>query len=482
MDLSKWILCTFFLILPCLGCAQGEPTTHTQSIEDLLADPCFKTAGLGLVVADLDGGQWIFDRAPDLALPPASTLKIWTTAAALDLLGEDFRYKTIVQYQGTIRGDTLHGDLVIHGFGDPTLASRHFSDNPLPDLSKYVAGLVKQAGIEVILGDIIGDASYFSKDKLSATWPYQDLGNYYGSACIGLNAYDNLCDIHFQQQRNIGDLVSIAHITPAVPSLRLECFVRTGPLGSGDQAYVMGAPYQHERMVIGTIPPGSGLFKIKGSLPDPAFFLAFTLSHGLHDHGILVQGTHKSTFQQRGVPRTNLGEIPSPPLQEIIKLTNVESINLFAEGLGMRSEAVGASDSEDHFLISYWKEAGIELNGCRLSDFAGLAPDNAVTARAMVEVLIEIHHRPEKYPGFLSSLAVGGLTGTLKSIWTKSAAKGHIYAKSGSISGVRSYAGYIDTRSGNNLAFCVLTHNPACSSSSVRKKLEQLLEDLYFTY
>lgn len=470
-----------FLTITYLSCAQNNQKEIPTSLSTILTDPCFHHAGLGLAVYDLSNSTYQFVSNPDLALPPASTLKIWTTAAALDQLGADFRFTTEIGYVGKIHGDTLSGDLIIKGSGDPSLASSQFSTNALQALLDSIYQIVRTADINVIKGSIVGDASFYPKDLLPRTWPYQDLGNYYGSHTTGLNVFDNLFEIHFQQNLRRGQSVKVLRTRPMIPSLQIDSYVTTGEQGSGDQAYVMGAPFQEKRMIIGTIPPGSGQFKIKGSLPDPALFLAHHLHEDLEKKGIPVMNGFGSTYKSSKDLQL-LGSLESKPLHTLAELTNKKSINLFAEGIGQRMATSQMEKAGVHPLQAYWEGKEINLGGCRISDFAGLAPDNAITARSMVEVLAYIYKYPERYPKFEQTLARSGMSGTLVNMWRSSPARGQILAKSGSINGVLSYAGYIDARSGRKLAFCVLTQNADCKVGSIRKKLEELLEILYLFF
>jgi D-alanyl-D-alanine carboxypeptidase/D-alanyl-D-alanine-endopeptidase (penicillin-binding protein 4) len=123
----------------------------------------------------------------------------------------------------------------------------------------------------------------------------------------------------------------------------------------------------------------------------------------------------------------------------------------------------------------------VDMRGCRFKDYSGLSPFNAISAQAMVEILQHIHQNQIIWPAFLQSLAIAGQTGTLRSFLKSTKAEGRVFAKSGLISGVRSYAGYMVSESGKWYAFDIMTHNSACGAQQVRKKLEQLLETLYLS-
>ncbi|NND05704.1 MAG: D-alanyl-D-alanine carboxypeptidase/D-alanyl-D-alanine-endopeptidase [Saprospiraceae bacterium] len=449
-------------------------------LTNILQSECFQHASVGLAVYNLTSSAYEFLYNADLSLTPASTLKIWTTAAALAVLGPTYRFVSEVGYSGKISGDTLYGDLIIKGSGDPSLASNHLQNDALEKLLVSIAEILQASDIRVITGAVIGDASAIPKQTLPRTWPYQDLGNYYGSHCTGLNVVDNLFEIRFQQNQNQGELVPIAEIRPSVPRLELVSYVTTGPAGSGDQAYVMGAPFQTERLIVGTIPPGSGIFRIKGSLPDPANFLAHHLHQFLKGGGYTISNGYTSNYAPIDY-LTILGAIRSDAnVYALCDFTNKKSINLFAEGLG--HHLAKEMNGEEHPLLDYWSGCKIAVDGCKVYDYSGLSPENTLTARAMIEVLAEINRHPEEYIDFKKTLAQAGVSGTLSNMWKNSPAQGKIWAKSGSISGVLNYAGYMESKSGKNLAFCLFTQHADCINGSTRRKLEQVLEIVHLSY
>jgi len=456
----------------------AQPTLESR-LNSILKDECFTSAGFGIMLKDLQKDSVLFAHESSRALPPASTLKLLTTAAAYEVLGPDFRFATKFGYTGRIRGDTLFGDLVIKGSGDPTLGSNNMVGVDLAELLVDMTDAVKTTGIKYVTGSVIGDASYYDLILIPRTWPYQDMANYYGAFCGGLNVHDNLHFLKLGQQNRVGALVTQVEIAPFVPNLEVSSLVRSGPLGSGDNAYIMGAPFQINRHVVGTIPPGTGTFTIKGSLPDPALFLATHLRMALTGAGIASGGMPVSVYSEGPAAIHQIREMKSPSLDQIAKKTNQSSVNLFAEGLGLRAakEKSFSSDSE-HWLHSFWSSRAIDMSGCRFSDYAGLAPDNAISASAMVQILQKMHSS-KHWDNFLSSLAIAGESGTMRSMLRHSKAKGKIFAKSGLINGVRNYAGYIQGYGGKWYAFAIMTHNPTCNGQVVKKKLEQLLETLY---
>lgn len=453
------------------ACAQTPKVV--PPLQPLLEDSYFQYGQLSVAFLDLENDSLTVAHNHQMALPTASVLKILTTASALKMLGPESTFKTEVGYTGEVEDGLLKGDLIVSGEGDPSWASAHLGKSIEMALEPVVEGL-RAAGIKAIAGDVVGDASIYSKILIPKTWPYQDMGNYYGAFCAGLNFADNMHYVHLRQQQKEGVAVDEVEIDPEVPNLHIESLLLTGPAGSGDQAYIMGAPFQHNRFVQGTIPPGRGTFTIKGAVPDPALFVSHHLYNYLLHHGISVQGTYAATYQDGVKPLKIVYEYTSKPLSHLAKLTNEKSINLFAEGLGLKAHI-----TPEH-MKDFWHDEGVDMTGTRVADFAGLAPDNAVSAQVIVDVLQTIYDDKDWWKVFRPTLAVAGESGTMRSLLRGSPARGKVYAKSGLISGVRNYAGYMKI-SNRWYAFCVMSYN-AGEGQQLREKLAQLLETLYLVH
>ncbi len=462
----------FLMMLPLIPAASQE---MEDALSSLLSDDCLENAGIGVYLLDLESGNVLAEHQAQLPLPPASTLKVLTTIQALEILGEHFQTHTVFGYRGKLSGDTLHGDLIIRGAGDPTLGSpRH--DYPFRSLLEHWTTKVIQQNIRYVTGAVVSDASYCSIADGANSWPYEDLGNYYGAVACGLNIHDNEYEVRLRQELVEGSAIQIESIRPQVPGLDLISYVLAGPRHSGDQAYIIGAPLQNNRYIRGTIPVGNGSFVIRGSLPDPPYFLARHVKDVLRQSGIVVDGDAISVYESTGEIEV-LDEMPSSSVQSIIKWVNHQSVNLYAEGLGLWIEKMGAPRTAS--LIEYFEARGIELGGCRSVDYCGLAPDNALHAKGLVEILAYAHDKPDLFQLVRTSLPVVGEAGTVRSMLRSSPARGSIYAKSGQISGVRNYVGYIKSKQDHWLAFAILTQNPQCGSQVVRRKLALLLESMY---
>ena len=255
-----------------------------------------------------------------------------TTSTSLALLGKDYRFKTTLGYNGTIEKNTLKGHLHIIGGAD-SLGSPYMEGVPSLDslLNLFVLQLKKQK-IKEIHGDLLIDESFFHTQSVPMDWQWGDLGNHYGAASFGFNIHDNLYALYFKQNQTIGKKPAIKSLQPEVPYLNFVNEVKNDHKFSGDNAYIYCAPKSQRAFIRGTIPVGSGTFKIKGSIPDPAQFFGIHLQEKLKRNNIqhkgiirvISQPTDRSTL-------TKLYNHFSPPLSEICKHINLESRNMYCE-------------------------------------------------------------------------------------------------------------------------------------------------------
>lgn len=468
----------------------GQHTyTPKNSIERvanaMMNEKVLKNAAFSFRVVEISTDSVLASYNPKMSLTPASTMKLVTTSAAMAILGSYKRFKTKLQYTGYIDTATctLHGNLYIKGGGDPGLGSKYFlkkGENQSDFLQDW-AEEVEKLNIHEIDGRVIADASYFSQDMIPSTWIWGDMGNYYGAGPSGLTIYDNMQHLTFSSGPNAGDNTSIDCITPYLPDVWFENKVKASKVNK-DNAYIYAAPYSPYRKAKGTIPKGKEEFNVRGTIHDPAYQAAYDFEYYLLKNGITV--TQNATTVRRqdllGIKdtasRTDFYTHKSPSLSRIAYWTNHVSVNLFAEHLlnqiGRRKYGDGSNYSGALAVQKYWTNkfgAGLYVN-----DGSGLSRHNAVSAYHLTSILR--YMRRSKYSkSFYSSMATAGKSGTMRRIGRGTAAAGNIRAKSGTMSRVKSYAGYCTTKSGKKVAFAMIINNFNCYSSTVTKKLEKLM-------
>ena len=446
----------------------------------------FKTAGFAFYAIDLNTEESIAQLNPDRVLKPASTLKLLTTATALELMGPDYYFETTLEYTGEV--DTanhfLYGDIIIKGGGDPTLGSGYFeSTNDKQFLKEWVKA-VNKLGIDSVSGRIISDARVFSWDIVPPSWSWQNMGNYYGSGACGLSIYDNMYSILFNTGSQVGDTAEIIRTLPPIPHLVFNNSVTADSI-TYDNAYIFGAPYANQRSISGQLPLNKIDFPVKGSMPDPAFVAAFTLDSLLKESGLSIAKPPATMRQQSdkqeklNMNREFIYAILSPSLSEIITQTNTQSINLFAEHclihsgiqLGAEPGTIVSADS----VVNFWNKKGMDTQGMSLYDGSGLSQYNAINPRQMVFVLQFMKNNSLYFDSFYNSLPIAGKTGTIENMFKGSIAEGQLRAKSGTIEHVKAYSGYVTSKSGREIAFSMVVNNFSCTSAEAGDKLELLM-------
>lgn len=442
-------------------------------VEQFLNQPNYKNAGLGISIYDIETEKEIFNYRAEKLMVPASTLKLVTSAAALDILGSDYRFKTLVASTGNIKNNTLKGNLVIKGGGDPVLGSRYFRDDYFaPDFLDVWVQKIKNTGITQIKGDIIFDGSAYSNEIIPPTWIWEDMGNYYGAGASAFSVYDNTFRITFRSPRKAGQATKIIAVWPKIEGLEITNRVVSSD-ENRDLAYVFGSPIDTKREIRGTIPKNRKAFTIKASMPNPEQILANELFEKLAKTGVFISGKIKS--EKADVK--NLNEIytqQSPPLNEIIKVLNHESVNLIAEHLlkQIAYEKTGLGDRQTGLEIvqNYWKNKGLNTHLLVMEDGSGLSHFNAVAPEFFTQLLLKMKNNAD----FKQSLPTAG-KGTLYQFKPEYFENETLRAKSGSMTRVRCYAGYMLSQSGRQVCFSVMLNNFPGTQYNATNDLQNLL-------
>ncbi|MEM9928727.1 MAG: D-alanyl-D-alanine carboxypeptidase/D-alanyl-D-alanine-endopeptidase [Bacteroidota bacterium] len=473
----------FLVLWLLLALPAGAQTTLQDRIRAFAQDPELAGALVAVNVVEVSSGKQVGAHQAVLNCIPASTQKLITTAAAMDLLGADHHFRTQLIITGTVNEDgVLTGDVYIIGGGDPSLGSPYLEGVPgLSTVLDHWCDRIKAAGIKRINGRIIGDGSYFGSDAIAPGWPWSDIGNYYGSGAYGLNLHENFYFLDFLQRGKIGAVPLIQRTRPIVPDLKLSNELRSGPRGSGDQAYIYGAPFGYDNYVRGTIPIGTGRFTIKGAIPDPPLFAAQALCRHLEAAGISVQqpaATDRELGSGRTVPGRVIDTYESPPLAALVDRTNLRSLNLYAEAL--LRELNKSQGREHHALAStkvitdWLQRQGLSTKSIQLEDGSGLATRNFFSAAFMTAFL----RTQASAKRWRKSIPLAGRTGSMRGFLKGTVAEGKLWAKSGSLGGARAYAGYALRPDGSEVAFAIMVNNFTLESKDLRKKMHRLMQSL----
>jgi len=431
---------------------------------------------MSVLVQNLKTGEVIDSYRADYVVPPASVMKLLTTGAALETLGPDFRFPTTLEYTGTIDNGVLQGNLYIRGGCDPSLGWK----SKTAFLNRWVKA-VKEAGILRINGAVIADMAMLDGEAQNPGWLCEDAGNYYAPGIFALNYYGNTMNIVLKSGEP-GTVATVMGTEPKVEDLIFINHVRCDRI-QYDGAFVSGIPYSRERYLTGAVPSNLGTFGVKGDLPNPGLLLARHFTARLREAGIVVQreADYMPDYNPLMPPRKELYVHYSEPLSELIKETNVNSNNLYAEALfrylGTRYSMPGTIHNSQETIRDFWRRRGVAVQNAIIKDGCGLAPQDAVSAKAFVQLLTVMHASPNA-EAWMASLPVSGKTGTLTSLCPKTPLEGRIHAKSGTIAGTKNFAGYIDMPNGDTWVFAILINSAPGKAKNIQTVIQKYLLDL----
>lgn len=456
--------------------------SQTTRFEMFLADSVMTNASVSFLVTDADSGYIICSHNPELSLIPASTMKLVTSSAALELLGPEYTFKTFVGYTGTVRrSGRLDGDIVIIGGGDPALGSEYFREHYNNFISSWVNG-IKKYGIKKVGGKVITDDSCFDYEPVAPRWLWEDIGASYGAGVYGLSVFDNSCKIRVKSSdKSYG--VELLEITPDLHGYNFTN--RLIASGTNENWYVYSAPYSSTGWLSGTIPASGKEIILNASIPDPPLLLARILNEKLDSAGIKIKGepaTRRLEPEGLHEPVTIISETVSPLLIFIINILNKESVNLYAEHLlkelGKQIEGKGTTAAGLNVIMKFLDKAGADTTGLFLEDGSGLSARNGLNAEALVKLLNFMRSKGKYFPEFYFSLPDAGYSGTLSQYFTDDVFISNLKAKSGSMTRVRCYAGYMTARSGKQLIFTIMVNNFQGSSKHIITHIEAVLKEI----
>lgn len=468
-----------------------------QPVKRFLSSAEMRGASFAFLAKDVKSGDVICAYDQERSLTPASVMKLITTATALEILGVDYRFETTLEYDGHIEDGVLQGNVYIRGGGDPTLGSAFLSEDRSlfhPDannfLPQWIDALTK-VGIHTVNGRIIADERLFDSEGISRKWLYEDMGSYYGSGSYGISVFDNQYKLVLRTGEP-GSKPAIKHTLPEVSGLHFSNNIKSA-IVSSDSSYILGVPFAKERYLYGVVPANKESYLLKGDIPDPALFLAEYVTNGLTKAGVEISG-HPTCFrllaEEGSLPsgkRNKICVTYSPTLSEIAGITNEVSHNLYADALlktlGLRyepesKEVISSFDRGVKVVLQYWKEKGLNTSILQLYDGSGLAVTDKLTAGFLCDLLLYMKNESSVGDAFIKGIPRAGIEGSVRNFLKGSSLQGVSRIKSGSMSNVKAYAGYIE-KDGRTYAVAMLLNNYTGEGRSAVKAMEQLLLSLF---
>jgi serine-type D-Ala-D-Ala carboxypeptidase/endopeptidase (penicillin-binding protein 4) len=425
----------------------------------------------GLLIADAESGETLYEQNADKYFVPASNMKLFSTALALAKLGPEYRFQTTLETLGTISGEgVLTGDVVLVGRGDPNLSNRRFPyelkeefDGPPEKALEELADALAARGVKVISGNVIGDDSYFPRERYPNGWEIDDMVWEFGSAISAIVVDDNTVTLTLTPGEQAGSPVQAA-LSPTTLDFTVENDVVTSAAEMKSDLTLKREPGANLVVVKGTLPAKSTPRKLVLAIEEPAQHAAATLKRLLEERGVRVGGAARARHDHLEVPGdlTVLAEHVSVPLKDSVKLVNKISQNLHTEML-LRTVArqSGVWNTPEELMKipkDFYTAAGIAPGDVIQTDASGLSRHDLVTPRAIVTLLAFAQKQPW-FGRYYESLPVAGVDGTLEDRMKNTPAAGRIHAKTGSVEHVRTLSGFAETLSGRRLIFSFLSNN-----------------------
>ncbi len=454
--------------------------TLGDELRTLLDTPNLRRARFGACVMDLAAEAWLFEHNADELLSVASNNKLVTTAAALELLGPDFEFRTTVAACGKVQADgVLVGDLVLTGRGDPNISGRLYGAKPTAVLEEW-ARAVAQAGIRGVRGGILADDSYFDSQHLHPGWPQGQHQAWYCAPVGALSFNDNCVLVVVKPGARPGD-PALASTDPATTYFDLANTCSTSRARVGDNRVLVNRRLGENRIFIsGGIRAQGAPFTAWITVHDPALYTAAAFADVLRARGIPVAGPARLLTPPLKLQPAALREIATTTstLKDSVVVANKNSQNFYAEQilktLGREKAGKGTWAAGAEVVEKFLRTAKV-TGTFDYTDGSGLARANRFSTRQLVQLLEYANGRRWGGP-YLHSLAEPGQEGTLSR--RLDGLKGKLFAKTGYISAVSALSGYVEARGGRRLAFSILVNDFRCSLADVRNLQDALVARL----
>jgi len=511
--MSRRALYPILLLLPLLYRAEAATHKHVplkKQVEKILAEPDLARGFWGIEITSLKTGKALFSLNADKMFTPASNTKLFTTAAALALIGPDYKFRTTVETSGSLdKYGRLSGDLVLVGRGDPTLSGRELpykmrtqrNSDPTKVLEKLADELV-QKGVKYIDGDVVADDSYFAFERYGEGWSQDDLVWAEGAPVSAITINDNVVFVNILPGTHPGDKAFVS-LVPFAGYYTIDNRLMTTPAGTGRKIYINREPGSTTLTLWGTIPMDDAGANEGLAIEDPAEFAATLFRHLLEMRGIAVYGKQRtrhtelaslSTFTSTVIASSRggdehsltapagplvLAEYQSPPLSEDIQVVNKVSQNLHAEILlrllGREKGTGGTVQAGLEVLRGFLNNAGISADDYVFYDGSGLSRQNLVTPHAVVQLLTFVSGQTWGKE-FRDSLPAAGVDGSMADRCPNLDPEAHVYGKTGSLGGVKTLSGYAVSAKGELLAFSIMSNNLSVPGKRVNEVIDSIVE------
>jgi D-alanyl-D-alanine carboxypeptidase/D-alanyl-D-alanine-endopeptidase (penicillin-binding protein 4) len=466
---------------PVAAPARDPVARLAAALDSVFNDPAFARAHWGVLVRSEDRGEVLYRRNAERMFVPGSNLKVVTAAAALEVLGPEFRYRTTVAATGPVRDGVLRGDLVVVGGGDPTLSARFFG-TPTAVFEAWADSL-QRLGVRRIEGRVVGNDDVFDDVPLGRGWAWNGLDADYAAEISGLELNEGAAAVRVEPGARPGEPARASYF-PALPGLPLANRAVTGAPGQPAQLFFAKAPAGTGAVVWGTIPAGGGAQNETVAIRDNTLALATVLREVLRGRGIEVSGGATDLDLLSGADSAAVAAARplfvhvSAPLREVMPGFLKPSQNQIAEillktlgrvrrGEGSAAAGIAVVDS----LVGAW---GLDRGALAQADGSGLSRSDLVAPELLAGVLERMERGPNATL-WRASLPVMGVDGTLATRQRGGPLEGRVVAKTGTLFAVRALSGYTTTADGERIVFSMLANGQTLPPREVDRVVDAAL-------
>ena len=508
---SRHLLPPLLLLLSIQFATAAPPPALAKRIEKILAEPQLARGFFGIEVVSLRTGKRLYTQNAEKLFTPASNTKLFTTAAALALIGPEYKFRTTIETAGTLDPyGRLKGDLVLVGRGDPNLSGRELpydlrtqrNDHPIRVLENLADSLVDR-GVKYVDGDVVADDSYFAFERYGEGWSQDDLVWADGAPVSALTINDNVVFVSIQPAGRAGE-PALVSVVPFADYFRIDNRLITVPSGTGRRLFINREPGSTVLTLWGNIPLEDKGVNEALAIEDPAQYAAALFRHLLEARGIIVFGGQRtrhtelaalSTFSVNAIvpsrggedPETHAQRLPqslvlasyeSRPLSDDVRVINKVSQNLHSEILlrllGREKGTTGTVEGGLEVLKGFLASAGVPSDQYLFYDGSGLSRQNLVSPHAVVQLLRHASAQPWGNL-YRDTLPVAGVDGSLAERLKNTKLQGRVHGKTGSLGGVKALSGYATTDRGEPIAFSILTNNYTIPAASVTDAIDRIV-------
>jgi len=450
--------------------------TFEERLASLVNGSVARSSDASIQIVEVESGRAVAERNPHLPLSPASNMKLFTTAAAIDLLEPSFEVETGVYVRGDIDASgTLNGDVKIVGRGDPTIGGR-FHDGAATAVLQEWASDLKRAGVKNITGDLILEYGYMDTEYIHPTWPADQLVNWYEAPISAFSMQEGCVEVRVLPSR-VGQ-PCVVQLEPPTSYVRIENSCRTG----------RGLPFitrhrgSNTVIVRGGVPARSGATEVFVTVENPVHYFAAVTNETFQRAGIRIMGKVALTARD-GRPDWRLVSKHTTPLSILIYVINKKSQNHYAEqvlkmiGAEERKQGSWAAGNAE---VKEWltTKIGVPANEFHPVDGSGMSRDNRASASAFIQLLRYMWKSPWREE-FVSSLPyTGDPDSKFGNRLRRPPFARQIYAKTGYISGVIGLSGYVHAQSGKVYAFSFIFNRYRVGVFAVYNLQDEMLKEI----